>query len=278
MTIPAFVWAMDAGRERNLKPADRLVLIVLADRGNGRRICWPSIAQLMVDTGLVKRTVLAAVHRLADLGLIRIQKRPKGQEYHILRPEEPVQNSTRSGNGTGAKKHPISVQNSTRSTASNGAKKHPIGPSGPVQNSTPPVQNSTPIGAKEHHKTLRETERNTRARESGVASALPPDGAAATPPHEPPATAIDTSSFDAWLDQIATKSKATVPLAAPQPEVVAADVPPDDTPVGPVAADSVIRGIAHAWRSRPPPTSSLARFEQIDARRADPASKANHPP
>ena len=151
MTAPAFVWAMEQGFAHQLLPSDRLTLIVLADRGNCKRVCWPSLQLLMEDTGLSKRTLLTVVHRLANAGLISIEKWGRRQKYHILRPAEgdqPVQNSTRSK----ARK----VQNST----------HQL-----VQSVPPLVQNSTLIGAKCHPETTKETEKKLSARASETAEA-----------------------------------------------------------------------------------------------------------
>jgi len=105
MSVPAVGWALERGRALDLSNNERLVLIVLADRANGKRVCWPSLKCLASDTGLVERTVFTVVHQLEAAGLIRIEKRGRGQDYHILRPAdeaEPTQPLQRSKRGNGA--------------------------------------------------------------------------------------------------------------------------------------------------------------------------------
>jgi hypothetical protein len=86
MSAPHFRWAMDQGRERSLPPSERLVLMVLAERANGARLCWPSYRQIAADTGLSQRTCQSAAHRLEAIGLIRRELRGRLMHYHILRP------------------------------------------------------------------------------------------------------------------------------------------------------------------------------------------------
>lgn len=88
MTAPHFAWAFCQGRDRRLHPSERLVLLVLAERANGSRVCWPSLALIAEDTGLSKRTVHTMVHRLDEMGLIRISKRRYSLMYQIMRPAD----------------------------------------------------------------------------------------------------------------------------------------------------------------------------------------------
>lgn len=86
---PHFAWAMDIGRELKLPTSERIVLMVLAERANGSRECWPSLPKIADDTGLSPRTVHTAVHKLEDRGLIRIENRGRGSlHYRILRPTQ----------------------------------------------------------------------------------------------------------------------------------------------------------------------------------------------
>lgn len=98
MSIPAFAWAMERGREHDLTPAERLVLIYLADKANGIRECWPSQQTIRDFTGLALRTIREVLPRLAERGLIRIvAKIGCATHYHILRAtDQPRQNVPRS--------------------------------------------------------------------------------------------------------------------------------------------------------------------------------------
>ena len=90
MSVPAFAWAIEQGRCRDLEPLERWVLAILADRANGARVCWPSQRTLVADTGLSLRSVRNILHRLATIGLIRLEDMSgKVTRYHVLRPDEP---------------------------------------------------------------------------------------------------------------------------------------------------------------------------------------------
>ena len=109
MSVPAFAWALEQGRSLSLRPADRLVLIYLADMANGARVCWPGQPLIAEYTGLKTNTVRAAINRLAALQLIRVDGTPgKLTRYHILRPDTP-------SNGAG-----VTPANEHRVTPSNG--------------------------------------------------------------------------------------------------------------------------------------------------------------
>lgn len=86
MSCPHVVWAL---RQRGLTAAERVVLIYLADRANGALFCWPSVSTIVQAVELSTRTVQNAIHRLADLSMIRIEARHRRTHcYHILRPPD----------------------------------------------------------------------------------------------------------------------------------------------------------------------------------------------
>jgi hypothetical protein len=86
MSIPAFAWAIEQGREHALQSSDRLVLIYLADKANGIRVAWPSQETISDYTGLTTRTIRSSIERLVAAGLIRTEPRGKSLAYYILRP------------------------------------------------------------------------------------------------------------------------------------------------------------------------------------------------
>ena len=90
MSAPAFAWALERGATLSLKPAERLVLLYLADMANGERVCWPGQPTIMRFTGLKMTTVRAAVRQLAAKHLIAVEAQPGiVTRYHILRPVTP---------------------------------------------------------------------------------------------------------------------------------------------------------------------------------------------
>ncbi len=90
MSAPAFAWALERGASLSLKPAERLVLLYLADMANGERVCWPGQPTIMRFTGLKMTTVRAAVRQLAAKHLIAVEAQPGiVTRYHILRPVTP---------------------------------------------------------------------------------------------------------------------------------------------------------------------------------------------
>lgn len=89
MRCPHVVWAL---RQRGLSASERVTLIYLADRANGAKVCWPTIEEIAEAVELSPRTIHTAVHRLHDLGLIRIKPRFKqSHNYLILRPDDDLQ-------------------------------------------------------------------------------------------------------------------------------------------------------------------------------------------
>ena len=94
MSAPAFAWAMEQGASLRLSPSERLVLLYLADKANGSRVCWPGQETIERFTGLAQKTIRAAIAGLVRAALIAVDKRPGiVTRYHILRPVTPVNGS-----------------------------------------------------------------------------------------------------------------------------------------------------------------------------------------
>ena len=64
-------WAI---RDAPIDTTAKTVAWALDSRMNGSGECWPSKAQLAADTGLSKRTVDQAIHRLELAGLVAVHR------------------------------------------------------------------------------------------------------------------------------------------------------------------------------------------------------------
>jgi hypothetical protein len=69
MSIAAVAWAI----AQRLQPRDKLALVILANRANAAGICWPSVASIVVDTGLAERSVQGAIRSLAAAGMLTVE-------------------------------------------------------------------------------------------------------------------------------------------------------------------------------------------------------------
>jgi hypothetical protein len=82
MSIDATRWAW---QQVIIRSTDKLVLLSLADRANEAHQCYPSIVRLAADTGCNRKTVMEAIKRLEDLGLIEANKTwGKGTVYQLV--------------------------------------------------------------------------------------------------------------------------------------------------------------------------------------------------
>ena len=64
-----FAWECDLSKTTK-RSAKRLVLLALADRANKESICFPSIARVVKDTGMDRKTVMNTINDLITLGLV----------------------------------------------------------------------------------------------------------------------------------------------------------------------------------------------------------------
>jgi hypothetical protein len=78
MSHRATNWAFE---QRGLKPATRVVLLYLADRHNPDLGCFPSQDQLAYDCEMSRRSVNDHLEALAELGLIRRERRVDPQTH-----------------------------------------------------------------------------------------------------------------------------------------------------------------------------------------------------
>lgn len=79
MSSKAMEWAF---RVRGLTPAQRVVLLYLADRHHPDQGCFPSQARISVDCNISRRSVNRHLEDLEALGLIRRVRRidPKSRK------------------------------------------------------------------------------------------------------------------------------------------------------------------------------------------------------
>ena len=64
-----FAWECDLSKTTK-RSAKRLVLLALADRANKENTCFPSIARVVKDTGMDRKTVMNTINDLIQLGLV----------------------------------------------------------------------------------------------------------------------------------------------------------------------------------------------------------------
>ena len=71
---------------RDLRPTDKLIMAVLADRIGGNGTCWPGLRSLARDTGLTRPTILQSISRLERTGMLAVQRRGSGRKnsYNLL--------------------------------------------------------------------------------------------------------------------------------------------------------------------------------------------------
>jgi len=72
-----FAWECDLSKTTK-RSAKRLVLLALADRANKENMCFPSIARVVKDTGMDRKTVMNTINDLITLGLISDTGERKG--------------------------------------------------------------------------------------------------------------------------------------------------------------------------------------------------------
>lgn len=71
---------------QGMSPAQKSVLVSLADNANDEGVCWPSIAKISERTCLSERSVQNAIKWLAGAGILTVQERPGRSSYFILTP------------------------------------------------------------------------------------------------------------------------------------------------------------------------------------------------
>ncbi len=71
MSVDATRWAWE---RQGLTPSQKLILLALADRADESCACYPSEARLRRDTGMDRKTVMAAVAGLERAGLLAVER------------------------------------------------------------------------------------------------------------------------------------------------------------------------------------------------------------
>ena len=90
MSIKMITYAFKSFEDSKLSPAQKLVLLALADHANDEdQLCWPSLNHLSKKTGMDRGTIWRSIQKLETLGLIKIVKKgtngpiPESTLYYI---------------------------------------------------------------------------------------------------------------------------------------------------------------------------------------------------
>lgn len=86
MSLDATIWAWKQRIKKNKhasRSAVKIVLVSLADRASEDHTCFPSISRLELDTELNRKTILAAIRHLAEIGLIADTGERKGRTKQV---------------------------------------------------------------------------------------------------------------------------------------------------------------------------------------------------
>jgi len=77
--------AITLGRNRKLRAVDRLVLLILAHHSitAPAHVVKQTLVTLAADTGLSRRGLIDALHRLRDAGLISIEPNGRASQYRL---------------------------------------------------------------------------------------------------------------------------------------------------------------------------------------------------
>ena len=70
-----------------ISPAQKAVLISLADQANDQGVCWPSVRTISVRTCLSERSVRRAIKELVDAGLIAVRERRGTSSVYQITPD-----------------------------------------------------------------------------------------------------------------------------------------------------------------------------------------------
>lgn len=69
-----------------MSPAQKSVLVSLADNANDEGVCWPSIAKIGMRTCLSERAVQNAIKWLSSVGLVTVHERAGRSSYFTITP------------------------------------------------------------------------------------------------------------------------------------------------------------------------------------------------
>lgn len=79
MSLDATLWAW----KQNIKPAQKLLLLSLADRVGENMECYPSIKRLELDTGLNRKTIISHLKQMCEDGLIADTEKRMGSTQQV---------------------------------------------------------------------------------------------------------------------------------------------------------------------------------------------------
>lgn len=71
---------------QGMSPAQKAVLISLADNANDQGVCWPSVESIAVRTCLSERSVQNAIKWLTDAGALQVQQRQGRSTVYTVTP------------------------------------------------------------------------------------------------------------------------------------------------------------------------------------------------
>jgi pyocin large subunit-like protein len=95
MSLDATRWAW---RQEGLRPAEKLILLSIADRAGETHEAHPSITRLSADTGLNRKTIMRAIGTLETRGILQPQKvRGATSEYRLIGVVGRHETSTKNG-------------------------------------------------------------------------------------------------------------------------------------------------------------------------------------
>ena len=78
MSLDATQWAWS---QRGLPANQKLILLSLADRAGEDFTCWPSMARLVLDTGLNIKTVRSCLKQLVEAGILSRERNPGRESF-----------------------------------------------------------------------------------------------------------------------------------------------------------------------------------------------------
>ena len=87
MSLDATIWAWKIRQKQkkggSIKPLKKLVLLSLADRASEDHCAYPSVARLVEDTEMDRKTVLKIIDELVEDGLIIDTGERKGRTKQV---------------------------------------------------------------------------------------------------------------------------------------------------------------------------------------------------
>lgn len=283
MSAPAFAWAFEMGVKLGLTSAQLLLLAYMADQANCVGSFFTGQPRLVKYTRLSERTVRQLIPQLEALGLIRVTSTPgKPTQYHILRQPTGVDiNATPAAAAAPAKGAAAANGTGVTPAATAPQPRQPLPPHpGKIRPQPRQFASPTPAAtAPDPYLPKKSTLERARERAQGKEDFQDREEEAskqdAASPSVPAAT-LGSDTFNAYLE--APTPTRALPAEIEQ-EVVRADVPEPDAPIGPQATRAFVHSLARNFQNNYPPRAPrFSRAEQIDLCRDKPRIKPLHLP